>query len=143
MPVDLCLLYRHKNLYAEIIVMLYNMWRFKSFELIEHDIQLLMVAQIKMSIQQVVHSFDIVTGFHVNHLRIFFEQVNPFLRVLVILDKILPDESVPSIALVQVEPFVKAGLFHSVGWQVLFKELFYTSLIFFIACMSIFHIPTV
>ena len=75
-----------------------------------------MITQIEVRVQQVVHSFYEVTRFNIDHFRIFPEQVNPFLRIAVILDEVLPDKSIPAITLVQVQPFVKTGLPDGVVW---------------------------
>src|SRR4026207_50346 len=96
-----------------------------------------------MCIHKVVHSFYVVSCFYVDHLSIFMKKVHPFLRVPVILNEILPDKSIPAIALVQVQSFVKAGLYVCIGGQMFFEKLPDARFVFFISRMSVLHVPTV
>src|SRR5688572_3932858 len=142
-PVDLCLLDRNKSLHPEIIVMLHDMRWCKLFKFFKHNIKLLMVSQIEMCVHKVVHSLDIVTGFYIDHLGIIPEKIYPLLCIPVILNKILPDERIPAIALIQVQPFVKACLLKCISGKMFTEKLPYACFIFFIPCMSVFYVPAV
>src|SRR6478672_10372952 len=96
-----------------------------------------------MSIKQVVHAFDIMTRFHIDHLRMLFEQIYPLLRIPVVLDKILPDECVPAITLVQVQAFIESGLFDRIIWQMFFEKLFDAGFVFFISRMAVLYVPAI
>ena len=102
-----------------------------------------MISKIEVSVQQVMHSFNVVTCFNVDHIRVFLEQVHPFLRIPVVLNKILADEGVPAIALVQVKPLIKPGLFDGISGQAFGEELLDAGLVFFVACVAVFHVPAV
>ena len=45
----------------------------------ERDFKFLKIAEIKMCIQQVVHSFYIMPCFHSYHQRLRFKKIDPFL----------------------------------------------------------------
>src|SRR3954452_10920262 len=92
----------NKRMNAEIIVLISKRCLRKVFKLLKCDYKLLKIAEIKMCIEQVVHSFNIVTHFHCNHSWLRIKQVNPLLTVPVVHQKILPYKCVPAIALIQV-----------------------------------------
>jgi len=96
----------------------------EGFKTMEHFAELLVIAQVEMGIQQVVQTFDIMCGFHVDHMGLVMKKVHPFLCMPVIHDKILADKSIPAIALVQVEPFIKSIQEKCIGWQLLLEKFF-------------------
>ena len=102
MLVDLCSADIDKSLYAKIIMLFYPAGLANASNFFKRDRKLPVITQIKMRIQQVMHSFNVMTGFHPDHQWLRIEQVNPFLRIPVILQKILADKCIPAITLVQV-----------------------------------------
>src|SRR5437764_7741742 len=89
-----------KCLDSEVIVLLNPVGFCKRFKLAKRNWKLTVVAQIKMCIQQIVQPFNVMTCFHANHKRFYIEQVNPFLCVTIILQKVLSYESIPCVTLV-------------------------------------------
>src|SRR6476661_9977729 len=96
-----------------------------------------------MSIEQVVQAFNIMRWLERNHERLRLEKVYPFLGRTIILQEILPDETIPTPALVIIHTLVKRVLFGNATWQVLLKELREHGFIFFVACVAVFNIPTI
>ena len=62
--------------------------------------QIFIIAEVKMRIEQIMQSFDIMAGFNADHQWLRIKKIHPFFGVPVILKKILPYKSIPGIALV-------------------------------------------
>src|SRR5688572_3641862 len=100
--VDLCSADINKSLNAKVVMLFYPAGLSKRFKFFKRDRKLPVITQIKMCIQQVMNSLNVMAGFHPDHQWLRIEHVNPFLRIPVILQKILADKCIPAITLVQV-----------------------------------------
>src|SRR5687768_389493 len=94
----------YESLYAEVVVVLYPVCFTKQLVFFKVRVKFAVVSENEMCIHQVMHSFDIVPGFHPDHKRLFIKNINPFLRITIIHQEILADKGVPAITLVEVQP---------------------------------------
>jgi hypothetical protein len=74
---------------------------------------------------------------------LFFEEVQPFLGIAVIHEKILPDKGIPVIALVEVEAFIESGLLPGVRGQMLLEVFAEAGFVFFVPGVTVPDIPAV
>jgi hypothetical protein len=86
-----------------IIIVLLNQGRLReSFKFGDYLIEPGKIMQVEMGTKQVMQPFNIMSRFDGNHIGVLIKQVDPFLGIPVISQKVLPDEMIPAIALVQV-----------------------------------------
>src|SRR3954447_14022927 len=85
--------YVYEGLYAKVI-MLHRGVRFRELlKLVQCFVQHPKVAQVEMSIQQVMHSLYIMACFNAYHYRFFSKKVYPLLCITIIQQKVLSYES--------------------------------------------------
>ena len=90
----------NKTLDQVILVLLHGFTVAEFVKLFQCIIQLFIIAQIKMRAHEVMHAFNIMAAFYAGHMRGLIKQINPFLCVPVVLQKILAYEGLPAITLV-------------------------------------------
>ena len=89
-----------------------------------------------MRTHQIVHAFDVMSGFNGFHKRFLLKKIHPFLGVTVIHQKILQNKCVPAIALVQIQFFIKLHFMQLILRKIGFKKLLNASTSF-----SSRHVP--
>jgi hypothetical protein len=85
------------------------------FKLFQYQLEFGKVTQIEKRIEHIVHAFNIVTCFHCNHQRFIVKQVDPFLRIAIVHQKILPYKSKPAVTLVEIKLFIEILRFEVSG----------------------------
>src|SRR5690606_564505 len=96
-----------------------------------------------MRIEQVVHSLNVMSCLYANHHRLRSEEVNPFLRVAIIQQELLPDECIPGVRLVEVQPLIESCLLRSIHRKIFLHESDHILLVFVIARVAVVYIPAI
>src|SRR5579863_2552797 len=102
MFVDFCNVEINECLYSVVIVFLHSVRTKKIFKAFKGFEKFRVIQQIEMCAQQVMHSFNIMCCFNLDHGGFFIKQLYPPMGISVIRKKILPDKCKPAITLEEI-----------------------------------------